>query len=225
LNENGGHPLLKDFHWIIIPIFNIDGYVYTHQSTNTRLWRKNRQPNTGSNCVGTDVNRNYAYMWGGAGASADPCSDTFRGARAFSSPEANSEHRFLQPLYQAGNLISYIDIHSYGGYFLSSWGYTNNLPPNYQQMLATMTTGVAAIRAVNGNSYLYGPSGRTLYTTSGSTVDEIFGMGGVVQSYTIECSGNNFTPPISAIRPIGAEVWAGVRSVATDLAKTRNVLI
>ena len=30
-----------------------------------RLWRKNRKNNVGSTCVGTDLNRNYDYKWGG----------------------------------------------------------------------------------------------------------------------------------------------------------------
>ena len=29
------------------------------------MWRQNREPNRGSECVGTDLNRNYQYMWGG----------------------------------------------------------------------------------------------------------------------------------------------------------------
>lgn len=29
------------------------------------MWRKNRSPNAGSECVGTDLNRNYDWMWNG----------------------------------------------------------------------------------------------------------------------------------------------------------------
>ena len=32
-----------------------------------RFWRKNRKPNNGSRCIGTDLNRNWAYKWGGRG--------------------------------------------------------------------------------------------------------------------------------------------------------------
>ena len=28
------------------------------------MWRKNRSPNHGSECIGTDLNRNYDQMWG-----------------------------------------------------------------------------------------------------------------------------------------------------------------
>ena len=27
------------------------------------MWRKNRQPNSGSSCVGTDINRNFDSEW------------------------------------------------------------------------------------------------------------------------------------------------------------------
>jgi hypothetical protein len=67
------------------PFVNPDGYEYTW--SNTRLWRKNREPNAGSTCIGTDVNRNYNEHWGEGGGSTNPCSDTFQGPTAFSSPE------------------------------------------------------------------------------------------------------------------------------------------
>lgn len=27
------------------------------------MWRKNRKPNSGSSCVGTDLNRNFGFQW------------------------------------------------------------------------------------------------------------------------------------------------------------------
>lgn len=56
------------------------GFVYTQ--TNTRLWRKNRQAASGSSCVGTDINRNWAVGWNVAGGSStNPCDETYRGKR------------------------------------------------------------------------------------------------------------------------------------------------
>jgi len=209
--------LVELYHWIIVPILNIDGYDYTY--TNDRLWRKNRQPNPGSSCAGTDNNRNYGFGWGGPGASTNPCAETFRGARAFSSPEAAAENDFLAPYLNIGQVVVYLDIHSYGGWFLSAWGYTTSgQPVDYPAMQTQMVSATTTMRAINGNTYTYGQSGRTLYVTSGSTVDHLYGEGGVVQSYTIECAGNSFTLPVSQIIPIGREVWAGVKKIATDQA-------
>jgi len=77
--------ILDNLEVYILPVFNVDGYVYTHNTD--RLWRKTRKPNPGSTCVGTDPNRNWGYQWGGEGASTNPCSETFRGATAFSEVE------------------------------------------------------------------------------------------------------------------------------------------
>jgi hypothetical protein len=54
--------LLENFSWSIIPVLNVDGYDFTR--TSDRLWRKNRQPNPGSHCVGIDPNRNFGFEWG-----------------------------------------------------------------------------------------------------------------------------------------------------------------
>jgi carboxypeptidase A1 len=207
--------LLDYFEWIIVPIFNIDGYDFSH--TSNRLWRKSREGPVGG-CYGTDLNRNYPYGWSGPGASPQPCSDTYYGSAPSSTWEVYSEEQFLSPLFS--RIISYVDIHSYGGYLLSSWGYTNTLPVDYNTMSLQMNRVVPAIRSINGNNYLSGPSGRTLYTTSGSTVDWMYGEAGVVAAYTIECAGNNFTPPPSSILPIGREVNAGIITLARTLIET-----
>lgn len=216
--DNDRAKLTEMYHWIIVPILNIDGYDYTF--TGDRLWRKNRQPNSGSSCIGTDCNRNYGFGWGGGGASTSPCSETYRGAKAFSSPESKSEMDFLDPYLSVGQVKVYLDIHSYGGWFLSAWGYTTTgQPQDYPAMLTQMISATTAMKAVNGNTYTYGQSGRTLYITSGSTVDHLYGEGGVIQSYTIECAGDNFVLPVSKITPVGREVWAGVKKIALDQRK------
>lgn len=206
-----GPKLIEDFNWIIVPVFNSDGYDYTF--TNDRLWRKNRIPNSGSTCVGTDINRNYAYGWGGAGSSNSPCSETYRGTSPFSTTEAAAERNFLQSLIDRSLLSIYFDIHSYGAYFMSAYGYTTTLPSDYSLMQTSMNRAVAAIRGVNGRTYAAGASSRVLYISSGGTVDYFYGDGGVINSYTIEAFGSSFTAPVSYIRPIGAEIWAGLKAV------------
>jgi len=207
--------LLSKYRWMIFPVQNIDGYDYTH--TTSRLWRKNRQPNAGSNCVGTDINRNYPFGWGGVGADPKPCGETYRGKNAVSSPEAKAEVDFLAPFLNNNQVAAYIDIHSYGGWFLSPWGYTAKEPSDYPLMDKMMVAAVNAIYEVNKRSYVYGPSGSTLYPTSGGTNDEMYGNGGVINSYVIECYGNNFTPSPSNIPPVGKEVWAGVKELANRM--------
>ena len=53
--------LLEKFTFTFIPVLNVDGYEYTR--TSKRLWRKNVQPNEGTRCFGTDLNRNFGFQW------------------------------------------------------------------------------------------------------------------------------------------------------------------
>lgn len=44
----------------------------------------NCSPNGKSPCLGTDPNRNWEFHWGEAGASTQPCSDSYQGPKAAS---------------------------------------------------------------------------------------------------------------------------------------------
>lgn len=83
--------------YYILPLFNPDGYEYTH--TVDRLWRKNRRRSLG--CVGVDLNRNWGYHWGGA-ISNRYCTDNYGGISAFSEPETRAVSQFV--LLHASNL-------------------------------------------------------------------------------------------------------------------------
>jgi murein tripeptide amidase MpaA len=56
---NSKSSLLNYFEFHILPLLNPDGYEYSHSTY--RMWRKNRNPNSGSSCIGTDLNRNYGF--------------------------------------------------------------------------------------------------------------------------------------------------------------------
>ena len=80
----------------IIFTSNPDGSEYDIATGSYRSWRKNRQPNSGSSYVGTDLNRNYGYKWGCCGGSSGfPSSETYRGASAFSAPETQRIRDFV----------------------------------------------------------------------------------------------------------------------------------
>src|SRR5919109_249760 len=49
--------------WMVFDM-NPDGGEYDIATGTYRSWRKNRQPNSGSSYVGTDLNRNWGYRWG-----------------------------------------------------------------------------------------------------------------------------------------------------------------
>ncbi|GCB63606.1 hypothetical protein scyTo_0009686 [Scyliorhinus torazame] len=52
---------LEHIDFYILPVLNIDGYVYSWLKD--RLWRKSRSPCANSTCFGTDLNRNYDAKW------------------------------------------------------------------------------------------------------------------------------------------------------------------
>ena len=66
--------------WIIFNL-NPDGSEYDIATGSYRSWRKNRQPNSGSSAIGTDLNRNWGWQWGCCGGSSGTfSSETYRGA-------------------------------------------------------------------------------------------------------------------------------------------------
>ena len=57
--------VLSKYEFHVLPVFNADGYVYTHASKDTRLWRKTRSK-TGYQCFGVDPNRNWNTKFAGS---------------------------------------------------------------------------------------------------------------------------------------------------------------
>lgn len=88
-------------------------------TSNTRMWRKNRSDNGGHRCKGTDNNRNWNYKWGGPGASADPCHETYRGSAAGSEPETKAAMSSLDKIAKDQGVDMFIDWHSYGQMLLT----------------------------------------------------------------------------------------------------------
>ena len=81
--------------WIIF-LANPDGAEHDISGGKFHYWRKNRQPTPGTPYIGTDLNRNYGYRWGGGGrTSTNPQAITYRGTKAFSTPEARAVRDFL----------------------------------------------------------------------------------------------------------------------------------
>jgi murein tripeptide amidase MpaA len=201
----------------VLPVFNPDGYTYSRSGSNQRLWRKSRSPNAGSTCIGTDLNRNWAFRWGGEGASASPCSETFRGSRADSEPEVAIISRFI--VAAANNIKGYINFHSYSQVWLGPWGFTTQVPADVASQNEISRRVTAAITSVYGTAYQYGPSSTTLYITSGSSVDFTY-SNGIIWSFTIELRDTGsygFLLPPTQIKPSGIETLAGWKVFAKHI--------
>ena len=204
------HTLLSQIEFFVIPVVNPDGY--HHSWTSARLWRKNRRDN-GNGTFGVDLNRNWSYQWGGAGASTDPASETYRGPSAFSEPESAA----MRDFYSAHpNIVANIDFHSYSQLVLSPWGYTTG-PCNDAALFQAIGDAMqGAIAAETGFAYTVGPIGSTLYLASGGSVDWSYGARGAL-SWTVEVRDTGtygFIIPDSEILPCVRENFAAALTMA-----------
>lgn len=171
------------YTFYVIPVLNIDGYAYTRDPNGDRMNRKNREPNSGSDCVGTDPNRNFDNAWGGPGASSDPCADDFHGPSAGSSHESSAISAFVAGL---SNVVSYYDIHSYSQLWMFAYGSDcDKQIPEFDDLTNASNQAVAAVKTVDGKVFAAGQICNTIYQASGTSVDYMYSLG-IKYSATVE---------------------------------------
>ena len=190
--------------WMVFDM-NPDGGEYDIATGTYRSWRKNRQPNAGSQYVGTDLNRNWNYRWGCCGGSSGTfSSETYRGAAPFSAPETFVVSNFVNSRVIGGEqqITVAIDFHTYQELVLWPYGYTfTDVPADMTQddhnVLVTMGQAMAA---TNG----YTPEQASdLYITDGTINDWLYGVHGIL-NYTFEMyprtsTQGGFYPPDEVI--------------------------
>ncbi|KAI8924129.1 hypothetical protein BC831DRAFT_436652 [Entophlyctis helioformis] len=215
--------LLQSFKFSIIPVLNVDGYVYTH--TKDRMWRKNRQPNRGGFCVGTDPNRNWAYKWGTGGSSTNPCSDAYMGPSAFSAPESLAMAQYVQS--QAPNVLTYIDFHAFSQLWMYPYGAVcDELPVGHEAMDRVGKAGAKALKAVHKTSFQVGPICDVIYQASGSSVDHVYAYSNVSYPFAIELRDTGrygFILPPKFIVPSGEEMYDGIIAMSLQIAKEQGM--
>jgi hypothetical protein len=190
--------------WMVFDM-NPDGGEYDIATGTYRSWRKNRQPNSGSSYIGTDLNRNWGYRWGCCGGSSgSTSSETYRGPAVFSAPETSVVRDFVNSRVLNGKqqITVAIDFHTYSELILWPYGYT------YTDVPADMTLDdhnvlVAmgqAMAATNG----YTPEQASdLYITDGTINDWLYGVHGILnytfEMYPVTSSQGGFYPPDEVI--------------------------
>lgn len=188
----------------IVPDINPDGGEYDIATGSYRSWRKNRQPNSGSSYVGTDLNRNWNYRWGCCGGSSgSTSSETYRGTAAESAPEVKVVADFVRSRVVGGKqqIRAGVDFHTYSELVLWPFGYT------YSDTTTGMTADDhAAFKTVGqkmaaSNGYTAEQSS-DLYITDGSIDDYLWGAHKIF-GYTFEMyprsGGGGFYPPDEVI--------------------------
>ncbi|KAM5228732.1 carboxypeptidase O [Ctenodactylus gundi] len=207
--------LLGRLEFYILPVLNIDGYIYSW--TTDRLWRKSRSSHNNGTCFGSDLNRNFNASWCSVGASKN-CEDlTFCGTGPLSEPESKAVSSLVD--LKKEDIVCFLTMHSYGQLILTPYGYTKNKSSNHEELIQVGQKAANALKAKHGANYRVGSSADILYYTSGSSRDWARDIG-IPFSYTFELRDNGtygFVLPEDQIQPTCEENMEAVLSILDDV--------
>ncbi|XP_069839587.1 carboxypeptidase O-like [Dendropsophus ebraccatus] len=206
---------LENMDFYIVPVLNIDGFVYSW--TTDRLWRKSRSPHENGTCHGVDLNRNFHSKWCTIGASKDCSSNTFCGTGPASEPEVHALSQLVSS-YKS-DILCFLTMHSYGQLILLPYGYTKDPSINHAEKLSVGEIAASKIAETHGAHYRVGSASNILYFNSGSSRDWATDLG-IPFSYTFELRDNGtygFVLPEDQIQPTCEEATAAVLSIVNYL--------
>ncbi|XP_029795948.1 carboxypeptidase B [Suricata suricatta] len=204
--------LLNKLDFYVLPVFNIDGYIYTW--TKNRMWRKTRSTQAGTSCIGTDPNRNFDAGWCKVGASRKPCDDTYCGPAAESEKETKALANFIRS--NLSSIKAYLTIHSYSQMMLYPYSYDYKLTENNAELNALAKAAVRELATLHGTKYTYGPGATTIYPAAGGSDDWAYDQG-IKYAFTFELRDKGrygFVLPESQIRPTCEETMLAIKHVA-----------
>jgi Zinc carboxypeptidase len=199
--------LLQDTRTIVIPIVNPDGFNVSREAalvgdfsvfdyemkrkscgvsrrTPRRYSRGSCADNSAGRLRGTDLNRNYGGLWGGAGGGTRWSDDTFRGDGPFSEPEV----RNIRELVASRQVTNLITNHTYSNLVLRPPGMADFGFPLEEPAYRALGASLAA-----RNGYSSDPA-FGLYDTTGSAEDWSFWSTGGL-AFTFEIGAEEFHPP------------------------------
>ena len=242
-----------DSHWLVdytdiwvMPHVNPDGHHIVENGGGTPIYqRKNADKDDGctaNGSFGTDLNRNFNFLWGCCGGSSgSPCGETYRG------PSANSEEETQAVIAKVSSLIPdqrgpnnndpapltttgvLQDMHSNASLNLYPWGWTGSAAPNDAD-LSNIGKHIKAANAYpSGNSYQTCAPPNCLYAVDGDSLDWGYGERGIA-SFTTEVAGSDFFVNYSCLDnpyttcgdpdyTIGAGIWPTNRGPLVYSAK------
>ncbi|MEP6775825.1 MAG: M14 family zinc carboxypeptidase, partial [Chloroflexota bacterium] len=238
-----------DAHWLVdwhdiyvVPTLNPDGHHIVEAGgggQNPYYQRKNANdtngcttwpPNIGDQ-FGTDLNRNFPFLWNCCGgSSAAPCSEAYHGAAAQSEDETQavvSEVSSLIPDQRGPNITdaapitttgAFLDLHSFAGVNLYPWGMYETQAPNDTDLknLAFHMSSTSAYPA--GNDYTPCQFGPCLYIADGASNDWAYGELGAA-AFAVEI-GDEFFPPYTYTQSI---LWPQNRGMMLYMAKASRM--
>lgn len=209
--------MAESYDWYIFPVFNPDGYEYTH--TTNRLWRKTRRP-TRRGCYGADPNRNWAFHWAEGGTSPNPCSEIYPGEQPFSEMETKTMSEYISSIHE--KLFAYIAFHSYSQLLLIPYGHSNAKVENYRDLFEIGNYSINALAKKYGTKYVVGNIADVIYIASGGSMDWVRGTHKIPITYTYELRDTGrygFLLPASQIIPTAEETLESLVAMFQEAAK------
>uniref|UniRef100_A0A8D0GQ79 Peptidase M14 domain-containing protein n=1 Tax=Sphenodon punctatus TaxID=8508 RepID=A0A8D0GQ79_SPHPU len=203
--------LLDNLNFYVLPVFNIDGYVWSW--TQDRMWRKNRSNNSNTNCIGTDLNRNFDAEWA-VEASSEPCDEVYCGT----APESEQETQVVATFIRShlSSIKAYLTIHAYSQMLMFPYSYTFHKAPSHDELNEVAKAAVEALSSLYGTEYEYGASATTIYPSSGCSDDWAYDQG-IRYSFAFELRDQGkygFLLPESQIKPTCKETMLAVKYIA-----------
>jgi carboxypeptidase T len=211
LDTHDGDPrirkILDSVSFYVVPVINPDGYF--HSWNVDRYWRKNRRDGHG-----VDLNRNYSVAWGQAGSSGDRSSQNYRGAHAFSEPEAQA----MRTLFDSETINAHVDFHSYSQLVLYPWSHQREAPADRDKFAAIADRMGTALSAAHGEQYKIRPGSELTVGAGGTLGDWAYGEREAL-SFLVELrpsgrTGGGFVLPPDQIVPTCDEGLAAVLELA-----------
>nr|DBA26042.1 TPA: hypothetical protein GDO54_010345 [Pyxicephalus adspersus] len=203
--------LLDNLIFHVLPVFNIDGYIFTW--TSDRLWRKNRAPTSEKNCFGTDLNRNFNASWQEKDFEGNPCYESYAGTGPESAPETKAVASYIRE--HLSIMKAYISFHAFSQMLMYPYGYTKELVPNHEELDKIANTAVESLRSLYNTSYVYGPIATTIYPVHGSSIDWTYDQG-INYSFVFELRDEGdfgFLLPEHDIEPTCRETMLAVKEI------------
>ena len=218
------HALVDAREVFIIFMINPDGGEYDLTCTGSShppycAWRKNRQPNSGSRYIGTDLNRNYGYRWACCGGSSgSPSSITYHGPAAWSAPEVRVVRNFVNSRVIDGRqqIRAHVTLHTNGELVLWPYGYTKTNVPS-DMTVADHNAFVAMGRATAARNGYRPMQSSDLYITDGDQIDWMYGVHRIF-SFTWELYPTE-TPTV------WGDHYPADENIATQTARNRSALL
>jgi hypothetical protein len=196
--------VVDNLEFYIMPLMNVDGYIYDDIETGGKMWRKNSYDWSGDEPddygwgegTGVDNNRNYPYMWGydDSGSSGYPSSPTYRGPEAGSEPE----NQIIMNLSGEKRFKAAISYHQYGELILRPWGYIDDYCGD-DDLFVEMSEVINEKIYEHLGRYYDAEGGWELYNVNGGFVDYTYGVRGIL-GVCIELN-SSFYPSDTQIGP------------------------